>query len=36
MADIIEFSNDDKFFIFEEMIESCVMLFFRGNQFLVS
>lgn len=30
MADILDFCNDDKFFIFQDMIEICVMLFFRG------
>lgn len=24
MADILEFCNDDKYFIFQEMIEACV------------
>mmetsp|Transcript_40046 Transcript_40046/g.38580 ORF Transcript_40046/g.38580 Transcript_40046/m.38580 type:complete len:315 (-) Transcript_40046:21-965(-) len=31
-ADIADFCNDDKFFIFEEMVEACVMLFFRDKQ----
>jgi hypothetical protein len=32
MADIIDFCNDDKFFIFQDIIEQCVMLFFRDKQ----
>ena len=33
-ADIIEFCNDDKFFIFEDMIEVCVNAFFRDKYVL--
>lgn len=32
MADIIEFCNDDKYFIFQESIEACIFPFFRDRQ----
>ena len=32
MCDIIETSNDDKYFIFQDMMEACVMFFFRDRQ----
>ena len=30
-TDIMIQSNDDKYFIFQDMIESCVLLFFRDR-----
>ena len=32
MCDIIETSNDDKYFIFQDMMEACIMFFFRDRQ----
>lgn len=34
MADILDFCNDDKYFIFEDMITECVTFFFRDRQVL--
>ena len=31
-ADIIETCNDDKYFIFQDMMEQCVQFFFRDRQ----
>lgn len=31
LSDITETSNDDKYFIFQDMLEACVMLFFRDR-----
>jgi len=31
LSDIIEICNDDKYFIFQDIMESCVMLFFRDR-----
>ena len=33
-TDIMIQSNDDKYFIFQDMIEQCVLLFFRDRQVL--
>lgn len=33
-ADILEFCNDDKFFIFQDMIEAVIVMFFRDRQVL--
>ena len=30
----MDFCNDDKYFIFEDMIEMCIMIFFRDKQVL--
>lgn len=32
MSDIYEICNDDKYFIFQDMMEACVMFFFRDRQ----
>ena len=32
MSDISEVCNDDKYFIFQDMMEACVMFFFRDRQ----
>jgi len=32
MSDIFEICNDDKYFIFQEMLEQCVMFFYRDRQ----
>jgi hypothetical protein len=34
MSDIIQICNDDKFFIFQDMLEQVLMLFFRDRQVL--
>jgi hypothetical protein len=31
-ADIYDICNDDKYFIFQEMMESCIQFFFRDKQ----
>ena len=31
LSDIIEICNDDKYFIFQDIMEQCVMLFFRDR-----
>lgn len=33
-VDLIEFCNDDKYFIFQDMMEDCVLRFFRDRQVL--
>ena len=33
-SDVLIMCNDDKYFIFQDMIENCVMLFFRDRQVL--
>jgi hypothetical protein len=33
-ADIYQICNDDKYFIFQDMIEQCVLIFFRDRQIL--
>lgn len=32
MSDILECCNDDKYFIFQDMMEACVMFFYRDRQ----
>lgn len=32
LSDIIEICNDDKYFIFQDIMEQCIMLFFRDRQ----
>ncbi len=31
IADIIETCNDDKYFIFQDMMEACIQFFFRDK-----
>ena len=31
LSDVIEICNDDKYFIFQDIMESCVMTFFRDR-----
>jgi len=32
MCDIMDSCNDDRYFIFQDMIETCIMFFFRDRQ----
>lgn len=32
MSDILECCNDDKYFIFQDMMEACVMFFYRDRE----
>jgi len=31
MSDVVEIANDDKYFIFQDTMEQCIMLFFRDR-----
>lgn len=34
LSDLLTMCNDDKYFIFQDMIESCIMVFYRDRQVL--